>query len=105
MQIKVNNKIVFELNDTQKLVIQNDIPTEIFEQDMERRAGYIIQHKYERCLHRLRQEWEPKLKLEMASLPTNDDAFAKIVFSHKDYKNRSTRDEETRLAFEAQRGN
>ena len=98
MQIKVNDKIVYELNETQKLVIQNDIPSEIFDTDMERRAGYIIKHKYERCLDRLRKEWEPKLKLELSSLPTDDDAFAQVVFAHPNYKNRSTRDEEARLA-------
>ena len=105
MQIKVNDKIVYELTDTQKLVIQNDIPSEIFDEDMERRAGYIIKHKYERCFERLKKEWEPKLKLERSSLPTDDDAFSQIVFAHPDYKSRSIRDEEARLLEEARRNN
>jgi len=100
MQVKVNDKVVLELNETQKKVIQNDIPSEVFESDMERRVNYILSHKYERCMKRLRQEWEPKLKKELPSIPSNDDEFAELVFARPNYKNRSQRELEAKIIQE-----
>lgn len=97
MKVQVDNKVVLELNETQKKVIQNDIPSEIFQEDMERRVNYIVSHKYERCFERLKKEWEPKLKGRVASIPLDNDAFAELIFSQPDYKNRSKREEEDRL--------
>ena len=92
MKIQVNGNQVFELNETQKKVIQNDIPTEIFESDMKRRVKWVIEHKYERCFKRLKEEWEPKLKDRVASFPSNEDAFSQLVFSQPDYESRSQRE-------------
>ena len=96
MKIQVDGKKVLELNETQKKVICNDIPDEIFVSDMERRAAYIIQHKYEQCFSRLKKEWEPKLKGRVQSFPADDDAFAQLVFSQPDYKSRSKREAESK---------
>lgn len=96
MKIQVNGKQVFELNPTQKKVIKNDIPSEIFEKDMERRARYIIEHKYEQCFKRLKEEWEPKLKGRVESFPADDDAFSELVFSQPDYESRSRREEKAK---------
>lgn len=96
MKIQVDGKQVFELNATQKKVICNDIPEEIFQADMERRAKYIIEHKYERCFERLKKEWEPKLRERVESLPTDPDALAEVIFSQPDYKSRSTREKEAK---------
>lgn len=92
MKVSVNDQKLLEISDTQKRVIQNDIHSEIFEDDMKRRLEYIIMHKYERCFERLKAEWEPKLAQRFESVPTNKDAFAELVFSQPDYKNRSQRD-------------
>ncbi len=92
MKIQIDGKQVFELNATQKKVIQNDIPSEIFISDMERRARWVIEHKYERCLDRLKKEWEPKLRGRVPSVPTDPDALAELIFSQPDYKSRSGRD-------------
>lgn len=96
MKIQVDGKPVFELNETQKKVIQNDIPSEIFVSDMERRARYIIEHKYERCLKRLKEEWEPKLRDRVQSVPTDQDALAELIFSQPDYRSRSQREKEAK---------
>ncbi len=96
MKFQVNNKLIYELNDTQKRVIQNDISSEIFQEDMERRVKYIIQHKYERCLERLKREWEPKLKERVKSFPSDDDDFAKLIFSQPDYQSRSQKEEKAK---------
>lgn len=94
MKISVDDQELFTLSETQKKVIQNDIPSEIFEEDMKRRLHYILTHKYERCFARLKQEWEPKLAAKISSLPTNADQFAELVFSHPEYKCRSQREKE-----------
>lgn len=97
MKISVDDAELFTLTEFQKQVIQNDIPTEIFDDDMKRRLRWVlIDEKYQRCLERLRKEWEPRLKAEGApSLPTNDETFAALVFAHPQYKNRSQRDAES----------
>ena len=94
MKISVDGKHLFELSETQKKVIKNDILEEIFDEDMKRRLHYILNHKYERCYLRLKQEWEPILSKRYQSLPTNPDKFAELVFSQSDYKNRSQRETE-----------
>ena len=53
----------------------------------------ILQEKYERCLERLKKEWEPKLLARgIIEIPIDDDAFAELVFNQTDYKNRSQRE-------------
>lgn len=89
MKINVDNEDVFELTETQKKVIKNDIDEDVFDADMKRRVRYIIEHKYERCFERLKKEWEPKLAAKgIESLPTNRDAFAELVLSQPEYKSR-----------------
>ena len=94
MKISVNDVELFTLSETQKKVIQNDIPSEIFEEDMKRRLQWIlVDEKYKRCFERLKKEWEPKLSAKgMPSLPTDPDEFAELVFSQPEYKNRSQRE-------------
>lgn len=104
MKISVNDHEIFTLSETQKKVIQHDIPLEIFDEDMKRRLHWVLTHKYERCFERFKQEWEPKLKergVEM--IPTNEEKFAQLVFSQSDYKDRSTREKEAKAAERAQR--
>jgi len=97
MKISVDNQDVFTLSETQKKVIMNDIAEEEFENDMKRRLHYILTHKYEKCLERLRNEWMPKLKGRVPSIPTNDEAFAQLIFSQPEYKDRSQREREEKL--------
>lgn len=92
MKISVNDQPLFQLSEVQCKVICNDISDELFEVDMKRRVHYILSHKYERCLERLKQEWMPKLKAAgVSSIPLDDEEFAKLVFSQPDYKCRSAR--------------
>ncbi len=96
MEIKVDDVSLFTLSETQKSVICNDINEDIFDADMKRRLEYILMHKYERCFARLKSEWEPKLAANgVESIPTNRDAFADLVFSQPNYKNRKQRDQES----------
>lgn len=97
MKISVNDQELFTLSDTQKQVIQNDIPTEIFEEDMKRRLQWVLMHKYERCFKRLKEEWDDKLAANgVAMIPTDPDAYAQLVFAQSNYKNRSAREAEAK---------
>jgi hypothetical protein len=102
MKIYLNEFEVLELNETQLAVIANDIPTLQLEDDLKRRLSYIVTSKYDACFDRLFKEWFPKLAARgVASIPTDKEAFAQLVFSQPDYKDRSTRDAE---ALAAQQG-
>ena len=95
MKISVDGKDLFELSETQKKVIKNDIPEEIFEEDMKRRIRYSLEHKYDRCLKRFKNEWLPRLKkAKVESIPLDDDKFAEFVFSRPEYKSRAAREVE-----------
>lgn len=89
MKISVDGKEIFSLSEIQKKVIMNDIPSEIFQEDMERRLEYILVNKYEKCFERLKNEWMPKLAQRVSSVPTDPEALAEVIFSQADYKNRS----------------
>lgn len=47
-----------------------------------------IVHK---CIKLMRREWEPNLKIEYESLPTNDYDFINLVTSRPDYKDAKNR--------------
>lgn len=95
MKISVDDQELYALSETQKRVIQNDIHDDEFDQDMKRRLQWVLNHKYERCLERMKNEWMPKLKNRVASVPTDDDAFAQLVMSQPEYKSRKQRDTES----------
>jgi hypothetical protein len=89
MKVSVNNIDLFTLNETQKKVIKHCIHADAFEADMRRRLEYIIKHKYEQCYKRLKEEWDPKLIANgVKSVPTDPDAYAQLVFSQPNYKDR-----------------
>lgn len=93
MKISIDNQELFTLSEIQKKVIKNDILDDIFDEDMKRRLKYVLEHKYEQCFKRLKDEWEPKLRQNgVAMIPTDPDALAELIFSQPDYKNRSQRE-------------
>lgn len=94
MKIYLDNELVCEISQTKMNVIKNDIHEEIFDEDMKRRIQHVILHKYEQCFKRLKEDWEPKIKeLGVSMIPTDNDAFAELIFSLKEYKSRSQREE------------
>jgi hypothetical protein len=95
MKLQIDNEDIWELLPWQEAVIKNDILEEEFVDHMKRIARWVWEHKFEQCFKRFRQEWEPRLITEGAqTLPTSQEAFANLVFSHPDYKNRSAREAE-----------
>jgi hypothetical protein len=103
MKISVDGVEVFELSETQKKVIQNDICCHSFAEDMKRRLQWIlVDEKYQKCFERLKKHWEPILVTRYQSLPTNPDDLANLIFSQPDYKNRTVRDAEEKARIEAE---
>lgn len=98
MKIQVDGQEVFELADWEKTVIKNDIPEEIFEDDMKRRLTYSLKHKAERCFERLHAQWMPILRDDpsVESVPTDKAAFVDLIMSRPEYKSRSARDADER---------
>jgi len=93
MKISVDDRELFTLTETQKKVIMNDINEDIFEEDMKRRLQYILTHKYERCLARLKYEWIPKFVSSGTPISINEEDFIKSILKHPQYKNRKQREE------------
>lgn len=92
MKFQVDGQDIFELPLVRKKVICNDIEADIIDDDLKRRVTYVIEHKYERCLERLKREWLPKLKERgQKSIPMDDDELAELIFSQPDYKDKKTR--------------
>ena len=93
MKISVNDVELFSLTETQKKVLKNEIPSDIFEEDMKRRLEWVLSHKYEQCFKKFKNEWDPKLEAAgVESIPTNKDAYAELVFAQPTYKDRSARE-------------
>jgi len=93
MKISVNDVELLTLTETQKKVIQNDISSDIFDEDMKRRVQYIIMHKHDECMKRLKSEWEPRLKASgLKSIPLHDAELAELIFAQPDYCDRCERD-------------
>lgn len=86
MKFFVDNKEVLELSATQQKVIQDNIKSDVFVSDMERRVNWVISHKYDMCYDDLIKRWLPKLRERYDSLPTSKDALAELVFAEPDYK-------------------
>lgn len=95
MKLKLDDKVLLDIDDIIKGVICNDILSEEYDADIERRLQWVIMHKFDQCFQRLKAEWDKKLAdrgIEM--IPTNKRKYAELVFSQPDYKNRSQREKD-----------
>jgi hypothetical protein len=86
MKIQVNDKDLFELTDTMKKVIKNDIMSDIFEDDMKRRLKWIVDKEYQHCMKSLEGYWLYKLKKSAPSIPLDKAELAKAIMAHPEYK-------------------
>lgn len=95
--VKVDGKDCFVIDSTTKKLLKMDVSKDkCCVEYCKERMQWVLMHKYERCMERLRREWEPKLMaLGMKELPLDDDEFAELVFSQPNYKNRSQREAES----------
>ena len=96
MKISVNDQELFTLNETLKSVIKDNVHEDEFEADMRRRLEWVLRHKYDQCFIALKKEWDTKLpSLGVASVPTDPDAYAQLVFAQPTYKSRKARELES----------
>lgn len=87
MKISVDDKVIYELNETKKKVIKNEVNSDIFETDMHRRLEFILMSKYAKCFKRLKEEWEPLLLANgVKSFPSDPDEFAELIFKQPNYR-------------------
>lgn len=94
MDISVDGVNQKTLTATQKNILQYLIHADEFDADMKRRVCWVIQHKCDQCFEQLKKDWEPILAERYESIPTDSQAFAKLVFDQTDYKDRKQRDAE-----------
>src|SRR5262249_53328235 len=93
MKISVDDVELFTLTESQKRVIQDNVPSEIFDADMKRRLQWILMHKYEECFKEFKHKWDVALRDNGVSMiPTDPEEYADLVFAQPNYKNRSARE-------------
>lgn len=87
MKISVNDQELFTLNEIQFKVLGDSIGSASLEDDLKRRLQWVLMHKYEESIKRLREQWIPKFKASgVSSVPLDDEEFARMVFEHPEYK-------------------
>jgi hypothetical protein len=92
MRVTVDDVDLYTMSDIQKKVIQNDISADKFENVMMGQIQGILKNQYALSFKNLKQKWDPILATRMASVPTDPDAYAQLVFSQADYLDRKARD-------------
>jgi hypothetical protein len=93
MKIRINDKVVFKITKTMSKILKHTFFEEEYESEVERLVCWVLQHQIDNIVKDLRVEWMPKLKdLGVENMPLDDEKFAELVFSQKEYKNRSGRD-------------
>jgi hypothetical protein len=93
MKISVDDVELYTLSEIQKQVIKHNINSDQFDDEMKRRLRWVLTHKYEQCFGRLKKEWDPKLLANgIDMIPTNPDAYAQLVFSQPNYKDKTARE-------------
>ena len=99
MKFLVDDIEVFELLSWQKDLIKNDIPSEIFESDMHRRAHYSAYAPVEKAIHRNEAALKQQLKQKGVSLVPGDlSAFTEFVGSRKDMSFKALKKEKHKKA-------
>ena len=95
MKISVNDVELYTITPAQIQVLHDVISSEAFDADMKARLLWVFTQKYDEALRKLRNEWGQKLRENgVANAPTDDAAFALLVFQQPNYKDKATRDEE-----------
>ena len=85
MKFTVDTKDAFTLLDWHKLLIKNDIPLEIFDDDMRRRAVHCVETPVHQCLHASKEELCKSLaQLGVTEIPGQIEAFCEFVGCRND---------------------
>lgn len=94
MQVKLDDQVLFEIDDRMIKMFEHDIIDAI--PDIKRRLQWVIEHYCDQVCVRLKDEWIEKFSNDPSidSIPSNKAKFIDLIFSQKDYKNRAQREKE-----------
>lgn len=88
MQIKVGNKTIMEITQTDLKCLKNDLL------DPEDWFVKALTGKINRCKKRMILEWIPKLRAKGLSIPSTDEELVNLILAQDDYKNRGEKEPE-----------
>jgi hypothetical protein len=86
--------LTIEIDDTDQTVLKNDLL------DIDTWVQDAMTGKINNCWKRMQREWTDKLMNDESftdSIPSNKADFVTLVTSRSDYKDRKTRDEESKI--------
>ncbi len=100
MLVKLDNEVLFEIDDRMIKLLAHDLVNPI--EEIKRRLKWVIEHKCDQCFLRMSQEWttpdekgESKLsKSGIDAVPTSRRGLVDLIVSHPHYKNRSAREKQ-----------
>lgn len=93
MEIKIDNKTVITLNDTQFNVLRFTDTDDKIVTHISDRINRMINEKYLSSLDYLKKSWVTKLKAKGINLPYDEQELAELIFKQPDYLNCSQRNE------------
>lgn len=85
MIITVDQEDILTLSTTQENVIKNDIHSDRFSADMNRRVVYSATRLYIVMFRNLKRKWDEKLIGRVEFFPESDEDYATLVFAQPDY--------------------
>lgn len=91
MIVKIDEEVIFEIDDLMLKLLADDLEDPISE--IKRRLRWVIEHKCDQCFKRLEQKWMPVLREDpfVDSIPKSKSKFCDLVFSHRNYVCKSER--------------
>lgn len=94
MQVKLDDEILFEIDERMIALLAHDLEDPI--SDIKRRLHWVIEHKCDQCLSRMEKEYRVVLEEDpsIEFLPKDKRALCDMILKHPRYKNRATREKE-----------
>jgi len=86
MEIIVNGKCVFVLNNEYKKILLHEMNFEQFDNQFKDLVINSILDRIRSNSSRLIQKWMPELKKRYEMLPTDDKKLVELILSQRDYK-------------------
>lgn len=93
MQIKIDDEVIFEIDDVMMKLLSHDILDPIC--DVKRRLRWVIEKKCDDIYAQMNDEWMKKFSEDpnITTIPCKKRDFVNAVCSHPEYLNRSQREE------------
>lgn len=86
MKCTLNDKDIFELNQTQLSLLKHTLPNDLLEEHIKGLIHYVIGQKLRESAGKLFEEWKPKLAKEgVTTVPIMDIELAQMIFDRPDY--------------------